>query len=159
MKQADFIAAAQANGWRLFHVDRKTGDVHMRCDRRGCPTANVFSARRIQRGDVPKRCDRDHRGEYAGPVIDRYESIVEVLRRRRMMLGLSQDEVEFAAGLTTSHIAKLESGVYTTKLETLIIWANALGYEVTLAPAPVHPAVLRTLEGKVQRKGASGEIA
>lgn len=60
--------------------------------------------------------------------------IVKQLRKIRREQELDQSEVAALAGLYPNHISQLETGRRAPTLPTLSMWANALGYELTLRP-------------------------
>lgn len=60
--------------------------------------------------------------------------IVKQLRKIRRDKELDQQEVAAIAGLYQNHISQLETGRKSPTLQTLNLWANALGYELTLRP-------------------------
>lgn len=60
--------------------------------------------------------------------------IVKQLRKIRRDKELDQQEVAAIAGLYQNHISQLETGRRVPTLQTLNLWANALGYELTLRP-------------------------
>ena len=66
--------------------------------------------------------------------IKRYSS--ERVKKRRLKLGLTQQDVAFRAGLTVSGIAFIENGKRVPKADTLAVIAAALdkppGYFFTL---------------------------
>jgi transcriptional regulator with XRE-family HTH domain len=97
-------------------------------------------------GPIPAPCAFDHSSLYAKPVFDEYRALVGNLARRRKQIGLSQEDLGAAAGLADGHINKLEAFARTAQFPTLQLWANTLGMELTLAPAPIPPATLRAIE-------------
>jgi predicted transcriptional regulator len=65
-------------------------------------------------------------------VDDAIKQIVEVLIIRRMMLGMSQVELNNKIGCAENHLAKWEAGLYRPRLHHLLRWCAALGYCLTL---------------------------
>jgi hypothetical protein len=61
--------------------------------------------------------------------------LVEILRQRRIKLGLSQRRVGFMSGLGTS-ICEYEAGRHAPTLPNLVAWANAVGCDITVAVRP-----------------------
>lgn len=77
-----------------------------------------------------------------------YKAMIAKLRARRLQLGLSQEDVNAAAGLTDGHIGKLESQARTASLPTLALWAQTLGLEVAFSPATLPRATQRALQAR-----------
>jgi transcriptional regulator with XRE-family HTH domain len=63
-----------------------------------------------------------------------------------MLLGLSQEDINAAAGLADGHINKLEAFHRTAQFPTLQLWANTIGLSITVAPAILPPATTRAIE-------------
>jgi transcriptional regulator with XRE-family HTH domain len=79
-----------------------------------------------------------------------YEEARVALRQRRKDLGLSIDDVEDIAGMASSHLAKAEipRASRFASLDTMALWAGALGYDIVLRPKPLTPKALRVLTEK-----------
>lgn len=97
-------------------------------------------------GAAPSPCSLSHHGQYGAQAYARYTALVGELRRRRRALGLSQEDINAAAGLADGHINKLESFARTAQFPTLQLWAATLGGEITIAPAPLPDATARAIE-------------
>lgn len=73
------------------------------------------------------------------------EQIIVQLVQRRAELGLSQRDVATRAGLGPTSISEIERGLHTPTLPTLLRWAAAVGYDLTLTltdPTSATPAQL-----------------
>lgn len=64
-----------------------------------------------------------------------YGSILLVLKRRRLELGLSQEALEARIGLTPGHLAKYEGGTRSPELFHLLCWLQALRLEIKIEAA------------------------
>jgi y4mF family transcriptional regulator len=60
------------------------------------------------------------------------ESIGKVALRERERLGLRQDEVALAAGVSTRVVHQIENGKATSRLDSLIPVLEALGVELEI---------------------------
>lgn len=147
MAAGKWISEAQKAGWR---VRAASGSVlHLRCACQGCPGENKLPLANL--GEVPGPCKLPHKGKYARQTFQKYEHLVAELRRRRRLLGLSQEDVTAATGLIDGHINKLESFARTAQFPTLQLWAETLGVTITLTPAPLPPATSRAIEHRAAR--------
>lgn len=97
-------------------------------------------------GPVPPPCDLRHVGQYGAATYDLYAKLVEELKRKRRALGLSQEDINDAAGLADGHINKLEAFARNAQFATLQLWANTIGLEITVRAAPLPPATARAIE-------------
>jgi transcriptional regulator with XRE-family HTH domain len=61
--------------------------------------------------------------------VDLKKSLAKNLRRLRGVRGLSQSELAAVAGITRSHLNRLENGAYNASLDTVSKLAAALGSE------------------------------
>jgi transcriptional regulator with XRE-family HTH domain len=61
--------------------------------------------------------------------LDLKRSLARNLRRLRGARGLSQSELAAVAGITRSHLNRLENGAYNASLDTVSKLAAALGSE------------------------------
>lgn len=92
--------------------------------------AGTGAARRAARS-------KEYREEQAR--LETWEAIARMVIKRRMELGLSQQEVAERAGTSHSAISRVESGQHPTKQETLARLAEALemryvhGFEIETA--------------------------
>ncbi len=136
MKMATLIEA-QDKGWLLEDSDAAV--VHVACPRAGCGLTLT-----LREGEPIPSCAT---GEAQEVIVATHEDARRFLRARREQLGLSISDVEHLAGLASSHLLKAEKDNPARKVEldTLTLWANALGYAVALVPAPLHSATLRLI--------------
>ena len=128
----------QRHGWLIESVGET--DCVVKCPVEGCGMRT-----RLKKGrKVPPRLNP---AVHLSEVAESFDGIRAALRARRQELCLSITEVEEAAGMTEAHLAKFERPEYSKipNLETLIIWAGALGYELTLRAADLPPKTLRTI--------------
>lgn len=140
----EWLRRAKANGWD--HTGSKGQTITLSCSKVGCPGCLTLPMMNL--GPVPAPCDLPHSGQYAAPVIDEYHTLVDEMTRQRRSLGLSQEDVNAAAGLADGHIAKLESFARYAQFPTLKLWAQTLGLSLTLTPAPLPMATQRAIEGR-----------
>lgn len=140
--KSEWIRAAKAAGWKARLG--KDGLLHLKCGRQGCkgrvalPLANL--------GPVPAPCALPHVQQYGQQTYDLYRSMVDELKRRRMLLGLSQEDVNAAAGLADGHINKLEAFHRTAQFPTLKLWTETLGLSITLTPCALPSEIPKILE-------------
>tara|TARA_R110000737_G_scaffold326768_1_gene340645 strand:+ start:559 stop:1137 length:579 start_codon:yes stop_codon:yes gene_type:complete len=142
MKSSQWINKAQLAGWRVTSAKDRT--IHLQCSRQGC--AGVLSLPLDNLGPAPGPCDLPHVGQYGAAAYDLYKGLVAQLVRKRRALGMSQEDINAAAGLSDGHINKLEAFARTAQFPTLQLWAATLGVEITLRPAPLPPATARTID-------------
>ncbi|MGJ5621078.1 helix-turn-helix domain-containing protein [Sulfitobacter sp. MF3-043] len=100
-------------------------------------------------GPAPDPCTLDHDKQYAKKVYDQYKSLVGELVKKRRALGLSQEDINAAAGLADGHINKLESFARTAQFPTLRLWAETVGLEITLAASRLPQATARAIDRRV----------
>lgn len=62
-----------------------------------------------------------------------YTALVAAFVRKRHSLGLSQEEINAAAGFADGHLNKLEAFHRIAQLPTLQLWAQTLGLKITIA--------------------------
>ncbi len=132
MKASKWIKAAQMNGWRLDAS--RNGVLTLACKRQGCPGRLELPLANL--GPTPDPCSLQHHGQYGMPVFNLYRNLVIELIRRRRRLGLSQEDVNGAAGFADGHLSKLESFARIGQFPTMVAWANTLGTDLALFPAP-----------------------
>lgn len=142
MLKARWIKEAEKNGWRVTGARGQV--IAMRCHKQGCP--GVISAPMDNLGQPPGPCTLPHHDQYAAPVYQSYVDLVEDLKRRRRLLGLSQEDINAAAGLADGHLNKLEALHRTAQFPTLQLWAATLGVQITGTPAPLPPSTARAIE-------------
>lgn len=81
---------------------------------------------------------RRHAAQGALPASDR--SFAAILARQRTAAGLTQVQLAERAGVTQSHISKLERGTWEPRLSTIMGLARALGvHPCDLLPPPGEP--------------------
>jgi len=61
-----------------------------------------------------------------------YITFAEILRDRRISLGLTQRELGEAIGCGQSQISEYETGTVQPTLPLFIVWAYALNFNITL---------------------------
>ena len=61
------------------------------------------------------------------------DPLLAALREARLAQGESLDRVGLRAGFAHDLVAKWERGARTPRLANAVAWANALGFELTLA--------------------------
>lgn len=142
MVLSKWIAKAEKAGWRV--ASSRKGVIQLQCCHQGCP--GTVSAPMGNLGPPPPPCELPHVQQYGQPAYDRYKALVEELKRRRMLLGLSQEDINAAAGLADGHINKLEAFHRTAQFPTLQLWASTIGLSITVAPAILPPATTRAIE-------------
>jgi len=64
------------------------------------------------------------------------------LRVARQRLGLRQDELALAAGISTRSVHAIENGKPTVRADVLVRLLSALGYELTIRPRQTGPGAL-----------------
>ncbi len=73
------------------------------------------------------RSDKAFRAEFER--LAPYEAIARIVIKRRMELGLTQEEIAKRMGTSNTAISRIESGQHSTKQETLSRLAEALEME------------------------------
>lgn len=135
-----FVKKVQTAGW---HITSVTEDAVVG----SCPSVGCGLKAKLEPGgivpDVDPGCRRNRLDE---PVED-YDDIRRALRGRREDLGLTIREVEEIGGISVDFLAKFEKDdpSKTPNAQTLIEWAQALGYEIVLRPGQLTPYAVRTL--------------
>tara|TARA_R110001606_G_scaffold77347_1_gene178801 strand:- start:259 stop:768 length:510 start_codon:yes stop_codon:yes gene_type:complete len=137
-----WIAEAQKAGWRVASAKDRT--IRVQCSKLGCPGALSLPIDNL--GPAPEPCSLKHQGQYGAPAYDQYKALVAQLVRKRRALGMSQEDINAAAGMADMHLNKLEAFARTAQFPTLQLWAATLGVEITLRPAPLPPATARTID-------------
>lgn len=135
------MSQAQSAGW-VIHALTDSG-VIAACPRAGCSLKVALK----EGAAIPTPCAPVDSKEIA---VANYEAVRISLRQRRRALGLSIPDVEHISGMASSHLAKAEkddpSKIVT--IDTLALWAGALGYELILRPVPLTNLALRVLSEK-----------
>lgn len=65
-----------------------------------------------------------------------YDAIVATLRAEREKAGLTQEQLEARIGLAKGHVDKLERKERLARADMLLLWAFALGFNLTVQPRP-----------------------
>jgi len=128
----------QRHGWLIESVTET--DCVVKCPVEGCGMRT-----RLKKGKgIPPRLNATVQ---LTETAKSFDEIRAMLRQRRLDLALSITEVEEAAGMAVDHLAKFERPEFSKipNLETLIIWAGALGFELSLRPADLPLLTLRTI--------------
>lgn len=73
------------------------------------------------------------------------QSLTQTLRKARRSAGLTQSELSKRAGISQSHISKIEQNAMDITLSTLIHYTRALDLEVCLIPRGMLPVIESTL--------------
>lgn len=148
--QAKLIQRIQAAGWVLESADKDT--CVAKCPAMGCEMRAVFRTG----GPLPKR--EPHSGPDLDIPVSTFNGAREVLRDRRRELLLTIRDVEEAAGAADDHLAKIERDNYDKipNVETFMMWAEALGFQVVLRPIPLPPITVRAI---VDTRAQSGSRA
>ena len=137
----DDLKKAQAAGWM---VEGALEDgILCRCPSHGCGLRV-----KIKYGAPIQQCDPGLSRHPADRPIGSYEEVRQLLRERREDLLLSIPEVEEIAGLTKDHLAKAEKDNPSRlpELDTILVWAQALGFEMVLRPTPLSNMGLRLID-------------
>lgn len=131
-----FLREVQARGWTVEAA--KEGECIVSCASFGCGVRL-----KLRRGGaIPQRAESPWR---PGLFILNYDDLLDALILRRKQLRLSIEELEDVAGLTNGIISKFERRVRIPNAETLLIWMQALGYEMILRPCPLPAPTLRAI--------------
>ncbi len=94
-----------------------------------------------------RRARRDAAYRDAKAQLEPYEQLARIVIRRRMDLGLTQEELAMRMGTSHSAISRIESGQHSTSVQTLQRLAAALemrfvmGFEHGPAEKPVRELV------------------
>ena len=142
MSAKEWIKAAELAGWRVKSASCR--ELVLMCGKPGCKGRKVLPLDNL--GPELAPCSLAHVGPYSAKVFGEYVGLVDQLRRRRRALGLSQEDITAAAGMTDGYINKLEALDRAASLPMLQLWAETLGLVITTTPAPLPAATLRALE-------------
>ena len=116
---------AQISGWLLSKSTSKP--FVLKCSKIGCPGSLIPS-----NGTGIPPCRLPHSNRYSASTFARYRELIGTFRTRRVALGLSQTDIDHAAGLSDGHTAKIESYVRVPTWETLNLLSSTLGMELEL---------------------------
>lgn len=145
MSAEKWIKQAQKNGWVVAGVDGL--EIRLRCQCHGCTSALTLPIQNL--GPVPDRCAEPHINGYSRAAFAGYQQMVEELISRRRNLGLSQDDLNAASGMTEGYINKLESYAKIAAPPTLQLWADSLGVTFTIRNTTLPPATRRAVEARI----------
>ncbi|MCM0018821.1 MAG: helix-turn-helix domain-containing protein [Tagaea sp.] len=67
-------------------------------------------------------------------IVAGYRRSVETLRAERQRQSLTQEQLDERLGLTRGHVEKLENRTRIARGDTLMLWADGLGFEFALTP-------------------------
>ncbi len=76
------------------------------------------------------------------------EAIIEARENRKM----TQMEISRKSGLTQSAIARVERGIHSPTMQTIIKYLHAIGYTLKVVPTNNHKVVSKTAKHKVNNK-------
>lgn len=68
------------------------------------------------------------------------QDLAAILRKRRLGLGLSQEEVSHRSGIDQKALSSIERGQADPRLTTIVRLASALELELTLMPVMTRDA-------------------
>lgn len=135
-----FLREVQAKGW---HVEAATETaVIAKCPSVGCN----LRAKLACNAHIPEVDPNKSRG-ILDRKVEKYDDIREILRARREGLALTIREIEEISGIAVDHLAKMEKDDFRKQpnAQTLIEWAQALGFELVLRPIDMPIYALRTI--------------
>jgi transcriptional regulator with XRE-family HTH domain len=134
------LKKVQDAGWLIIASD--DGGVLARCPSHGCGLKV-----RIPYGTNVQSCDPGLSRSPTDMPVGSFEDLRLFLQSRREELGLSISEIESISGLSVDHVAKAEkeNPARLPNVDTVIYWANALGFEVVLRPAELSAMALRII--------------
>lgn len=142
----------QRAGWRV-EVPLQDSVV-VRCPAYGCGLRAT-----IKDDDPVQGCDPNvQRSSHDIPIAN-FEQTRSLLKQEREKSLMTLSEVEAAAGLTSGHLnkAEKENPQRQPTLDTLVLWAGALGYELVLRPKPLTKLSCRirveTIQNRPRRLG------
>lgn len=147
--EGKYVQEMRDQGWLLWR--RGAEFTSFVCHALGCQETRLVSPSQIASGDMPRPCKMPHDRGFAAHVVGSHQDLQKNLRNRRLMLGLSQSDVEAAAGLAKDHVAKLEVGLRLPRFPTYIAWAETLGYDIALVPKALPDQVLAIIDQKAGR--------
>jgi len=142
----EFLRKVADAGWIMAAVDDDA--VLCSCPRHGCALKVKLSPGKA----VPETCRRGP--DLTEQVVTNFEDGRMFLRDRREALCLTIEEVEGIAGLSGTHVAKMEKDGPSKlpNVETFILWANALGYDLILRPGKLTSYALRVLAKPAEKR-------
>lgn len=138
----EWLKEAKANGWVAPYI--RGGRLRLSCSKHTC--SGRYRVDLDNLGEVPGPCEKRHVGQYSQAMFEPYRDLVRGLVARRHSLGLSQEEINAASGLTDGHINKLEAFDRVAQFPTLQTWASTLGLKINLEPVALPDATMRALK-------------
>lgn len=134
-----FMRRVQQAGWIIIGADEFT--VWGSCPRDGCS----LKVKLKPDATLPQTCGRGP--DLAEIVVNTFDDARIPLRDRRDDLGLIIKDVEEAAGMAVDYLSKFEKDNPSKipNAQTFFEWAQALGYQVVLRPAPLPPYTMRLI--------------
>lgn len=153
MTLSEWLRTAQGRGWTVDQVTPEA--ITLRCAEQGC-SAHI-SRSLCSLGTPPKPCRKTHPENRAVAPPDPYANLVAKLQRRRVQLGLGQEDVNAAAGFADGYIGKLEAMHRFPTANTLALWCQTLGIELVETLVPLPQATISAIEGRRSRPYASNQ--
>jgi hypothetical protein len=147
MRFRDWTKQAQQNGWLVRSTSG--AELVLMCGAAGCdgclrlPMANL--------GPVPDPCDKLHVNGAGNALWEDYRALVDDMRRRRRVLGLSQEDVNNAMGMADGYVNKLEALDRIPRPHVLQLWAQTLGLRLTAVPTELPAATLRIIDERQKK--------
>lgn len=137
---AKFLRQVQDEGWIIKSVDEDEALV-------ACPRAGCDLKVRLKEGrKIPTTCGPT--SPFQEMVVRSFEDVRQMLWPRRLALDLTIKDVEAITGMAPDHLAKMEKDNPSRipNIETLILWAEGLGFQLVLRHTGLTPYALRTIE-------------
>lgn len=125
----------------------KSGNLTLNCACDGCPGRAVVPIDAL--ADPPGPCSLDHSHGVSAQTFAAYQDLAHTLQRRRVQLGLSQMDIDAAAGWADGYTAKLESEARIPRMPTLQLWAQAVGLEICTRPASLPAGTIRAINNRL----------
>lgn len=82
---------------------------------------------------MPAMRKRRHRPQLPRLLDEYFRPLIQILTLRRMLMGLTQEEVNHMIGAADGHLAKWEAHMFLPSSYFLVLWCEALGYRLKLA--------------------------
>lgn len=135
----DFLKDIQLRGWPIERVN--PDDVVVSCPNAGCSVRVRLKTATV----IPESCSAN--GAAREQTVKFFDDARVFLRGKREDLRLTIKDVEFVAGMADDFLAKFEKDRPSKypNVQTFIEWAESLGYDVVLRPAPLPARALRVL--------------
>lgn len=136
-----YIRNMESLGWRVHSF--RDGAFCFKCEKVGCEGVHNSTSDEMSN---PGPCSLPHTGNLGKPAIELYTQFIDLLRMRRKAIGLSQEDITECTGLADGHINKLEAQHRIASMPTLLLWAQSIGLELTVRPAPLPTKTCLTIE-------------